>query len=42
LRRKKIGQHTIEKALHAHVRADTYRKILAAIKEYKREQSGCS
>jgi hypothetical protein len=31
LRRRGIGQHTIEKALHAQVRANTYRKIVAAI-----------
>jgi len=35
LRRRGIGQHTIEKALHANVRANTYRKIVAAIEEYK-------
>jgi len=35
LRRRGIGQHTIEKALHTHVRADTYRKIVAAIAEYQ-------
>jgi len=35
LRRRGIGQHTIEKALHAHVRVNTYRKIVAAIDEYK-------
>jgi hypothetical protein len=34
LRRRGIGQHTIEKALHANVRASTYRKIVAAIEEY--------
>jgi NADPH-dependent 2,4-dienoyl-CoA reductase/sulfur reductase-like enzyme len=38
LRRRGIGQHTIEKALHARVRADTYRKIVAAIEEYKQEK----
>lgn len=37
LRRRGIGQHTIEKALHAKVRANTYRKIVAAIKEYNEE-----
>jgi hypothetical protein len=36
LRRRGIGQHTIEKALHEHVRVNTYRKIVAAIEEYKR------
>lgn len=36
LRRRGIGQHTIEKALHAKVRVNTYRKILSAIEEYKR------
>ena len=29
LRRRGIGQHTIEKALHGHVRVNTYRKIVA-------------
>jgi hypothetical protein len=38
LRRRKIGQHTIEKALLARVRVNTYRKILAAIEEYKEEK----
>jgi len=36
LRRRGIGQHTIEKALHAHVRVQTYRKVVTAIDEYKR------
>ena len=31
LRRRGIGQHTIENALHATVRANTYRKIVAAL-----------
>ncbi len=35
LMRRGIGQHTIEKALHAHVRVSTYRKILDAIDAYK-------
>ena len=34
-----IRQHTIEKALHAHVRVNTYRKIAVAIDEYKRQKS---
>ena len=34
LMRRGIGQHTIEKALHTHVRVNTYSKILAAIAEY--------
>jgi len=38
LRRRGIGQHTIEKALHSHVRVNTYRKIVAAIAEYKQEK----
>ena len=38
LRRRGIGQHTIEKALHARVRVNTYRKIVAAIAEYKQEK----
>jgi len=36
LRRRGIGQHTIEKALHEHVRVNIYRKIVAAIKETKK------
>lgn len=36
LRRKGIGQHTIEKALHGHARVSSYGKIAAAI-ESKRE-----
>jgi hypothetical protein len=35
LRRRGIGQHTIEKALASSVRIQSYRKILAAIEEYK-------
>jgi hypothetical protein len=31
LRRRGIGQHTIEKALDAHVRGKTFRKIAAAL-----------
>jgi hypothetical protein len=38
LRRRKIGQHTIEKAVHGRVRMSTYKKIVAAIDEYKREK----
>lgn len=37
LRRRGIGQHTIENALHSTVRARSYRKILFAIEEYKAE-----
>jgi hypothetical protein len=36
LRRRGIGQHTIEKALHAHVHTKTYAKIVSAIEMYKR------
>ena len=39
LRRRGIGQHTIEKALHSRVRVNTYRKIVVAIEEYKRERA---
>ena len=39
LRRRGIGQHTIEKALHSHVRAKTYRKIIGAIDAYKGEHN---
>ena len=38
-RRRGIGQHTIEKALHAQVRVNTYRKIMAAIDKYKNEKN---
>jgi hypothetical protein len=38
LRRRGIGQHTIEKASRARVRVSTYRKIVAAIEECKREK----
>jgi hypothetical protein len=38
LRRRGIGQHTIEKALCSKVRLQTYRKILSAIEEYKRDK----
>ena len=38
LRRRNIGQHTIEKALHERVRISSYRKIVAAIAEYKEEK----
>ena len=37
LRRRGIGQHTIEKALQSKVRMRSYRKILAAIEGYKAE-----
>jgi hypothetical protein len=37
LRRRGIGQHTIERALHSKVRVQSYEKISAAIAEYKRE-----
>lgn len=37
-RRRGIGQHTIEKALHTCVRVNTYRKIVAAIAEYRQEK----
>jgi hypothetical protein len=37
LRRRGIGQHTIEKALHGQVRAKTFRKILEAIDAYRKE-----
>jgi hypothetical protein len=39
LRRRGIGQHTIEKALRGHVRAKTLRKILEAIDACRKEQS---
>ncbi len=38
LRRREIGQHTIEKALRKHVRIGTFRKIVAAIADYKQER----
>jgi hypothetical protein len=37
LRRRGIGQHTIEKALHSTVRMQSYRKILSTIEEYRRD-----
>jgi len=40
LRRRGIGQHTAEKALHSTVRLQTYRKILSAIEDYKAEHRG--
>lgn len=39
LRRRGIGQHTIEKALRGHVRAKTFRRILEAIDAYRKEQN---
>jgi len=39
LRRRGIGQHTIEKALHSKVRAKTFRKILGALDAYKKEHN---
>jgi ribosomal protein S18 acetylase RimI-like enzyme len=38
LRRRGIGQHTLEKALHARVRLNTYKNIVSAIEDYKREK----
>jgi len=38
LRRRGIGQHTIERALNGHVRVNSYRRIVAAIDEYKKEK----
>jgi hypothetical protein len=37
LRRRGIGQHTIEKALHKPVRIKTYTRIVAVIEESKKE-----
>jgi hypothetical protein len=37
LRRRGIGQHTIEKALRSKVRVKSYWNILSAIEEYKRD-----
>ena len=39
LRRRGIGQHTIEKALYGQVRVNSYRKILAAMEESKKERA---
>ncbi len=36
--RRGIGQHTIERALDGHIRLNTYKKIVAAVDEYKREK----
>jgi len=38
LRRRGIGQHTIERALDGHIRLNTCKKIVAAIDVYKRGQ----
>ena len=38
-RRRGIGQHTIEKALHGRVRVKTYRRIVSMIDEYKKEEA---
>jgi hypothetical protein len=38
LRRRGIGQHTLEKALHKHVQLNTFRQIVAAIAECKQEK----
>jgi hypothetical protein len=35
LRRRGIGQHTLERAFHSKVRLKSYRKMLSAIQEYK-------
>ena len=40
LRRRQIGQHTIEKALRSTVRIKSYRRILSAIEAFKAEQTG--
>jgi hypothetical protein len=42
LRRRGIGQHTIERALCSNVRVQTYQKILSAIEEYKRDKQDSS
>jgi hypothetical protein len=39
LRRRGIGQHTLERALHGQVRVNSYTKILAALEESKRERA---
>jgi hypothetical protein len=39
LRRRGIGQHTIEKALHSHVRVNNCRKMVAVMDEYKTENN---
>ena len=39
LRRRGIGQHTIERALHGQVRVNSYTKILAAMEESKEERA---
>ena len=38
LRGRGIGQHTIEKALHEHVRVNAFRRIVVAIEESKKEK----
>jgi hypothetical protein len=39
LRRRGIGQHTIERALHGQIRANSYTKIMAAIEESKKARA---
>jgi hypothetical protein len=36
LRRRGIGQHTIEKALHSHIRVKTWTKIVAVMDEFRK------
>jgi hypothetical protein len=38
-RRRGIGQHTIERALHGQIRVNSYMKILAAMEESKKERA---
>ena len=40
LRRRGLGQHTLEKALHGRVRLNSYRKILSTIAAYKSQDKG--
>jgi uncharacterized Fe-S cluster-containing protein len=39
LRRRGVGQHTLENALRAHVRINTYRRIVGAIDAYSKERN---
>ena len=39
LRRRGIGQHTIERALHGRVRVNSCTKILAAMEEFNKERA---
>ena len=39
LRRRGIGQHTIERALHSHIRVNTCRKMVAVMDEFRKDNN---